>query len=279
MLNDTLQILNKYNIRLNRKKGQNYLVNRNIVLKILDNAKLSWDDTVLEIGPGLGTLTIPMAAEARKIIAVEQDQRIATVLTKRLNKSGISNVEVLVADATKIDFPGFNKVVSNLPYQISSPITFKILKHNFDFAILMYQLEFAERMVAKPGDSNYSRLSLMTNYCADVEMLFHVPREDFHPQPRISSAVIKLKPNKKVEVDNNLINVSRALFQHKKKKTRNALLDSFHEIAELDKTESKEMVGKLDQEMLDKRVLKLNPDEVLTLSRDIEYLLEINDFK
>lgn len=274
MLNDTLQILNKYNIRLNRKKGQNYLVNRDIVHKILDNAKLSSDDIVLEIGPGLGTLTIPMSAEARKIIAVEQDHRIATVLKKILNKSGISNVEVLVADATKMGFPEFNKVVSNLPYQISSPITFKILKHDFEFAILMYQLEFAERMVAKPGDSNYSRLSLMTNYCADVEMLFHVPREDFHPQPRISSAVIKLKPNKTVEVDECLIRVSRALFQHKKKKTRNALLDSFHEIADLDKKTAKDTVSNLDRELLDKRVIKLEPEEVLYISQQLKELLE-----
>lgn len=275
MLNDTLRILNKYNIRLNRKKGQNYLVNRNIVLKILDNAKLSWDDTVLEIGPGLGTLTIPMAAEARKIIAVEQDQRIATVLKKRLNKYGISNVEVLVADATKIDFPEFNKVVSNLPYQISSPITFKILKHDFELAILMYQLEFAERMVAQPGDSNYSRLSLMTNYCADVEMLFDVSREDFYPQPKISSAVVKLKPDKKVEVDECLIKVSRALFQHKKKKTRNALLDSFHEIADLDKKTAKETIAKLDSELLDKRVIKLESEEVLHISNQLKEFLEV----
>jgi 16S rRNA (adenine1518-N6/adenine1519-N6)-dimethyltransferase len=275
MLTDTLQILKKYNIRLSRKKGQNYLVNRNVILKILDHAELSSDDTVLEIGPGIGTLTIPMANAARKIIAVEQDQKIAAILNKRLKESGISNVEVIVEDATKIDFPKFNKVVSNLPYQISSPITFKILKHDFDFAILMYQLEFAGRMVARPGDSNYSRLSLMTNYCADVEMLFNVSREDFHPKPKISSAVIKLKPIKKVKVDECLIKVSRALFQHKKKKTRNALLDSFHEIADLDKKTAKETVAKLDSQLLDKRVIKLEPDEVLHISNQLKEFLEV----
>lgn len=275
MLTDTLQILKKYNIRLNKKKGQNYLINRNIVLKILDHAELSPDDTVLEIGPGIGTLTIPMASETGKIIAVEQDQKIAAILKKRLNESGISNVEVLIADATKIKFPKFNKVVSNLPYQISSPLTFKILKHDFDFAILMYQLEFAGRMVACPGDSNYSRLSLMTHYCADVEMLFEVSREDFYPPPKISSAVIKLKPDKKVEVDEFLIKVSRALFQHKRKKTRNALIDSLHEIADLDKKTRKEIVQKLDDELLDKRVVKLDPEEVLYISGQLKVLLEI----
>ncbi len=275
MLTDTLQILKKYHIRLNKKKGQNYLINRNIVLKILDHAELSSDDTVLEIGPGMGTLTLPMAGEAGKIIAIEQDQKIAAILKKRLNKSGISNVDVVVADATKIQFPQFNKVVSNLPYQISSPITFKVLQHDFDFGILMYQREFAGRMVANPGDSNYSRLSLMMHYCAHVEMLFDVPPEDFYPLPKISSSVIKLSPDRKVEVEEYLIKVSRAIFQHKKKKTRNALLDSFHEIADLDKKTAKEIVQKLDDELLNKRVIKLDPKEVLRISNQLEGLLEV----
>jgi 16S rRNA (adenine1518-N6/adenine1519-N6)-dimethyltransferase len=138
----------------------------------------------------------------------------------------------------------------------------------------MYQLEFAERMVAKPGDSNYSRLSLMLHYSADVEILFKIPPEAFYPQPKISSAVVKLSPNRKVELNDNLINVSRALFQHKRKKTRNALLDSFHEIADLNKIEAGKIVEKLDPDLINKRVLQLNPDEVLLLSRKLEYLLE-----
>lgn len=274
MIFDTLQILKKYHIKLDKRKGQNYLISRDVLLKILDKAILSPDDTILEIGAGIGTLTIPMASEVKKVMAIEQDPKVAGVLKKRLKQSKITNVEVLIGDATKIDFADFNKSVSNLPYQISSPITFKLLKYDFDFAVLMYQMEFARRMVAEPGDPNYSRLSLMINYCADVEMLFNVPPEDFYPQPKISSTVVKLNPNKKVELDKNLINVSRAIFQHKKKKTRNALLHSFHEIADMDKTEAKEIVAKLDQNLMDKRVLKLNPDDVLSLSRDIDDLLE-----
>lgn len=274
MISDTLQILKKYHIKLDKRKGQNYLIRRNILFKILEYAELSYDDNVLEIGPGIGTLTIPMASEAKRVIAIEQDPKIASILKKRIKQFEITNVDVITADATKIDFEEFNKVVSNLPYQISSPITFKLLKYDFDFAVLMYQLEFAKRMVALPGNSNYSRLSLMLSYCADVEMLFKVPPEDFYPQPKVSSAVVKLNPNRKVKMDNSLINVSRALFQHKRKKTRNALLDSFHEIGDLDKNEAKEVVEKLDQNLLDKRVLKLNPDEVLLLSQKLEYLIK-----
>lgn len=275
MLADTLKILKEHQIRLNKRKGQNYLINPQTLLKILNYADLSENDTVLEIGPGIGTLTIPMARKTEKIITIEQDPQIAAILEKRLLKLGISNVTVLMGDATKVDFPDFNKVVSNLPYQISSPITFKLLENDFDFAILMYQLEFAERMVAKPGNSNYSRLSLMLHFCADIEMLLKVPRDDFFPQPKISSALIKLTPNKKAEIDEFFKNITRALFQHKKKKTKNALLDSFHEIADVNKNTAKDIVSKMDSVLMTKRVVKLQPDEVMEISDELKYLMNL----
>lgn len=275
MLADTLKILKEHQIRLNKRKGQNYLINPQTLLKILNYADLSENDTVLEIGPGIGTLTIPMARKTEKIITIEQDPQIAAILEKRLLKLGISNVTVLMGDATKVDFPDFNKVVSNLPYQISSPITFKLLENDFDFAILMYQLEFAERMVAKPGNSNYSRLSLMLHFCADIEMLLKVPRDDFFPQPKISSALIKLTPNKKAEIDEFFKNITRALFQHKKKKTKNALLDSFHEIADVNKNTAKDIVSKMDSVLMTKRVIKLQPDEVMEISDELKYLMNL----
>jgi 16S rRNA (adenine1518-N6/adenine1519-N6)-dimethyltransferase len=104
MISETLQILKKYHIKLDKRKGQNYLIRQNILLKILDYAELSHDDTVLEIGPGIGTLTIPMACKVKKVIAIEQDQKIASVLKKRLKHSGITNLEFINADAIKFDF-------------------------------------------------------------------------------------------------------------------------------------------------------------------------------
>jgi 16S rRNA (adenine1518-N6/adenine1519-N6)-dimethyltransferase len=276
MLTETLKILKKNNIKLNKKKGQNYLINKQVLYNILDYADLSLNDTVLEIGPGIGTLTIPMASKSKKIIAIEQDHRIAAVLRKRLEELCISNVEVINADATKINFPEFNKVVSNLPYQISSPFTFKLLKYDFDFAILMYQLEYANRMTAMPGDSNYSRLSLMLSYCTDLKKLFEVPPDDFYPIPKISSAVIKLTPDQKVNPDKFLIKVSRALFQHKKKKASNALKDSFHEIADVDKKIAKNLINQLDNKLMEKRVVKLEPNEFREISNQLKLLLNIN---
>ena len=273
LVKETLKILKENDIRLNRRKGQNYLIDSNILQKIIDYADLSFEDTVLEIGAGIGTLTIPLAEHVKKVIAVEQDPKIAAVLSKRLQELNISNVEILVADAVKTDFPPFNKVVSNLPYKISSPITFRLLEYNFDFAILMYQLEFAERMIAKPGESNYSRLSLMMHFYGDIEMLFEVSKHAFFPNPKISSAVIRLVPNKKAEIDEFFVKTSRALFQHKKKKMRNALLDSFHEIAAVDKERAKEIVSKLDENLLSTRVVKLEPDEVMAISKELKEII------
>jgi len=274
LTNETLKILKGNNIRLDRRKGQNYLIDSNILSKIIQYSDISSEDVILEIGAGIGTLTLPLARKARKVIAVEQDPQISSILQKRLKELNISNVDLITADATRIDFPEFNKVISNLPYKISSPITFKLLKYDFDFAVLMYQLEFAQRMVAKPGNSNYSRLSLMLHFCADINLLFEVSKHCFFPEPKIASAVIKLVPNKKAEIDESFINTTRALFQHKKKKVKNALLDSFHEIADVDKKEAKEIVLKLDPQILGERVVKLNPQDVIKLSQELKLLIQ-----
>jgi 16S rRNA (adenine1518-N6/adenine1519-N6)-dimethyltransferase len=277
MLSETLKILNKEGIKLDKRKGQNYLVDKNVLSSIIQSADLSTKDIVLEVGAGIGNLTIPLAKNAGKVIAVEQDRTIASILIKRLKELQIANVEVIIGDATKIKFPKFNKVVANLPYKISSPITFKILKYDFEFAILMYQLEFAERMIAKPGDSNYSRLSVMINFYTYIEMLFKVSNNVFLPKPKVSSAVVKLTPKNEVDVDEFLSNVTRALFQHKRKKVRNALMDSFHEIGVLDKYERRDLLSKLDQEILNQRVINMDPKNIRKLSIEVERTIKEKD--
>jgi len=270
---ETLQLLKKYNIRLNKKRGQNYLINSQILSQIIDHAQLEETDTVLEIGAGIGTLTIPLSETAGKVIAVEQDPRIVQVLKDRLNGLNISNVEILEADATKIKFPFFTKVVANLPYQISSPITFKLLRQNFEWGILMYQLEFAQRMVAQSGESNYSRLSVIMHLCSQVKILFKVPREAFIPQPKISSAVIKLIPKKNPSVDGFFLKTCRALFQHKKKKAKKALLESFHEIAIKDKGTARDLISNINTHLIEEKVFKLTPDEILVISQELRELM------
>ena len=125
---ETLNLLKDNKIRLNRRKGQNYLIDENILKKIMNFTGLTKNDTVLEVGAGIGTLTIPLSHKSGKVIAIEHDNKISSILEKRLEDMDISNVSIINGDAVHIDFPEFNKVVSNLPYKISSPFTFKLLK-------------------------------------------------------------------------------------------------------------------------------------------------------
>jgi 16S rRNA (adenine1518-N6/adenine1519-N6)-dimethyltransferase len=248
-------------------------VNSSIRDRIIHKAELSAHDTVLDIGAGIGTLTIPLSEKAGRVVAIEQDHQIASILRERLEEKRIDNVDVLEGDATRLELPPFNKVVSNLPYQISSPITFRLLEYDFDFAILMYQLEFAERMVSKPGDSKYSRLSVMINLKANVERLFTVPKGAFLPPPRVSSAVVKLNPKKDVQQDEFLLKITRALFQHKRKKARKALLESFHEWAP-DKKIAKEVISRLDSELMDERPFQMEPEVIILISNQLKKLME-----
>jgi 16S rRNA (adenine1518-N6/adenine1519-N6)-dimethyltransferase len=273
MLSETLRILKQNGIKLDKRKGQNYLVNPDVLSKIIQRSELSKNDSVLEIGAGIGTLTIPLAKNAGKVYAVEQDRKVANVLRKRLEQLELDNVEVIVEDATKMDLPSVNKVVSNLPYQISSPITFKILENPFEMAVLMYQKEFAQRMVALPGDRNYSRLSVMMYLYSEVEILFQVSENDFFPKPKVASAVIKMQPKIDVDIDPFFVDVTRAMFQHKKKKIRNALIDSYHEIGDMDKSELKTIISQLDQTMMNDRVFKMSPEDLLKISGDIKNLV------
>jgi 16S rRNA (adenine1518-N6/adenine1519-N6)-dimethyltransferase len=274
---ETKQVLQQHEIRLNRKLGQNYLIDDFKRKKILNFASLTSNDVVLEIGPGIGTLTIPIAQQAKKVVAIEQDPRIAHILKERVEEEGLFNVEVMEADALKVDFPYFNKIVSNLPYQISSPITFKFLEYDFDLAVLMYQKEFAQRMNAPVGSKHYSRLSVMMHFKAQVKIVDNVSAQSFLPPPQVDSAVVKMIPLKIIETDDFFASVCRALFQHRRKKSSKSLRESFHEIGNFKKEDVKEILGELDSKMennfLEERVFKLSPEKILEISTSLKELL------
>ncbi len=276
----TKSILNQYGIKLNKNLGQNYLIDKNKRDQIISFAEISDEDIVLEIGTGIGTLTLELAKKAKKVIAIEQDANIANILSDRLKKEKIDNVEFINDDALNVDFPKFNKIVSNLPYQISSPITFKFLNYDFDLAILMYQKEFAERMNGEVGTKDYSRLSAMLYFKCNVETLTDVSAESFIPKPKIDSTVVKLTPKEnKISDDDFKIysNFTKALFQHRNKKIRNALIDSRHLICPLDKKEMKEKINAIDDEKLNEylklRVVAVKPEEILFLSKELNSIL------
>ena len=269
----TKSILSQNGITLNKNLGQNYLIDKNKRDQIIGFGEITKDDVVLEIGTGIGTLTIELAKKARKVIAIEQDTRICEILARRLEEEKIDNVDLINDDALKVDFPHFNKIISNLPYQISSPITFKFLDYDFDLAVLMYQKEFADRMNGEVGSKNYSRLSAMLYFKCDVEKLTDVSCESFIPKPQIDSTVVKLTPKEnRIPEDEFRIysRFTRALFQHRNKKIRNALIDSRHIINNIDKKVLKKRLNSIeDEELLDylkKRVVVLTPEEILYIS-------------
>ena len=273
--------MNQNGIKLNKNLGQNYLIDKNKRDQIINFGNVSKDDVVLEIGSGIGTLTIELAKKAKKVIAIEQDTKICEILARRLKQEKIDNVELINDDALKVDFPPFNKIISNLPYQISSPITFKFLDYDFDLAILMYQKEFADRMNGKVGTKDYSRLSAMLYFKCDVEKLTDVSSESFIPKPQIDSTVVKLTPKENKIPDEDFKTYSKftkALFQHRNKKIRNALIDSRHIISGIDKKVLKRNLNEIEDERLveylKKRVVVLDPEEILFISKELNPIFE-----
>jgi len=272
----TKSILDKNRIRLNKNLGQNYLIDQNKRDQIINFGNITKDDVVLEIGSGIGTLTIELAKRAKEVIAIEQDSNICKILSRRLKEEKIDNVELINEDALKIEFPKFNKIVSNLPYQISSPITFKFLDYDFDLAVLMYQKEFALRMNGEVGSKNYSRLAAMLYFKCNVEKLTDVSCESFIPKPKVDSTVIKLTPKESTVTNEDFecySKFTKALYQHRNKKIRNALIDSRHIVSNLDKKEIKKRLKSIENEelieYLSKRVIVLTPEEILFISKEL----------
>ena len=188
-------------------------------------AELDYSDTVLEIGPGLGFLTEPLARAVQKVIVIEKDKRLQKLLTEELK--GYANIDYIWADALEVKWPEFNKIVSNIPYSISAPLTFKLLDYDFKKAVLCYQKEFAEKMIAPPGSNEYGRLSVMVQYYFDVKLLEVVPRIAFHPQPKVNSAIVSLV-RKDVKRDPGFDSFIRELFRYPSKDVHNAVKFGFN---------------------------------------------------
>ncbi len=185
------------------KLGQHMLVNRAILNRILSYAELESDDVVLEVGCGTGNLTEALLSKA-KVIGIEKDPRLVALLEKRFAKHIASGKLLLIkGDALEVEFPPFSKFVSNIPYEISSPLIFKLLRHGFRLAVIMLQREFAERLVGED-----SRLGIISKAYCRAELLEIVDRENFRPVPMVDSAIVRLKPVPAIEVRN------RELFEH-----------------------------------------------------------------
>jgi len=209
--------------------GQNLLKNQGISMKIVQGCEIVGSDRVLEIGPGTGNLTVLMLPLCRSLTAVDIDQRMIAEVKKRCAMKGYNNLTAVISDAMKFDLPEFEILAANMPYQISSPFLFKLVnqleKHRFKRAVLMFQKEFSERLMASPGDKNYSRLSVNIKMFFKVTKVCDVGRKNFNPPPKVDSMVIKLEPRRDVPKINyrEWDSLLRILFSRKNRTLRSSL--------------------------------------------------------
>lgn len=186
-------------IPFEKSKGQHILKNPMLVETIVQKSGIKPTDVVLEIGPGTGNLTNKLLEVAKSVVAVEIDPRMVLELNRRFQGTSYSNrLKVIQGDVLKCDLPYFDICVANIPYQISSPLTFKLLSHRpvFRCAVIMFQREFAMRLVANPGDNLYCRLSVNAQLLARVNHLLKVGRNNFRPPPKVDSSVVRIEPRR-----------------------------------------------------------------------------------
>ncbi len=189
---DVRRLLRKYSVKPRKKRGQTFLTDPLVARRIVKQARLDRSDSVLEVGGGLGALTCNLARAAGHVYVIEIDRRLVTALRDIVQP--YSNVTIIEGDALRVKLPKTDKVVSNLPYSISSEITFRLLREcEFQVAILMYQKEFAARLTAEPCTSEYSRLTVNVSYEGVFEPLFEVPATAFYPQPSVDSVVLRAR--------------------------------------------------------------------------------------
>lgn len=229
---DVRKLLTERGIQIKKRLGQNFLIDRNVVDKIVAAAEILPEDVVLEIGPGVGGLTQALAQSGAHVVALEIDRELVALLEELF--SATPNVTIVASDALTADLhshvpPGGSlKVVANLPYYITSPLIMRLLEEGLPvrLAVLMVQSEVADRLVAAPGTKAYGALTVAVQYRAEVERVIKAPRTVFLPQPNVDSTVVKLRPRpypRPAADEALLFAVVKASFAQRRKTLRNAL--------------------------------------------------------
>ncbi len=242
ILEETQFIMKKYKIRANKSLGQNFLINQNVVDNIVGCSNITKDDLVIEIGPGLGTLTKELLEKAGKVICIELDKKMVKILTERFSlydNFELINNDVLQVKLNKIiseekEKHGYKsaKIVANLPYYITTPIIMKLLEDRLDLESItvMIQKEVADRLIATPGEKNTGAITYSVYYYATSEAILEVPNDSFIPEPEVTSKVIKLTLRKEppVEVKSKgvMFKIIKSAFMQRRKTLLNALTNT-----------------------------------------------------
>lgn len=247
----TKEVVDKHGFKFSKSLGQNFLIDDNVIDKILDGARLSEGDKIIEVGPGIGTLTREMGKVADKVVAIEIDKTLIPILKDTLDE--FENIEVVNQDILKVDVQGLVneklsggpvKLVANLPYYITTPIVMKFLEEDIPVTdiVVMVQKEVADRMNSGPGTKDYGALSIAVQYYCDTEIVAKAPRHMFIPQPNVDSTVIGLhvREEKKYKVDSEEVffKTVKAAFGQRRK----TLLNALGTLGFLDKDEIREVL-------------------------------------
>ena len=267
LLGETLHLIRKYRIRPKKRMGQSFCVDAELLKRMVRYSSVSGEDEVLEVGAGLGFLTEFLSETAKRVFAVEADPQLIKVLEDRFKER--SNIVIIKEDVLKTELPRFDKVVANPPYSISSPLIFKLLERDFKNATLTLQEDFAYRLVAQKGDSNYGRLTVMAYLKAETRILEHVPSTVFHPPPRVASAVVQIVPRKapfEVLDEKNFSDLVRDLFTQRRKKLKNAL-QTYVRRRRVEREEEKALIERMPY--LEARVYTLAAEEFGKLFNEV----------
>ncbi len=216
-------LLRAHRIRPKKRLGQNFMIDRNFLRLLCEYGDINRSDVVLEVGAGLGFLTRFLARKAKHVVAVEADARLIKILREEL--ADLENVELTEGDILRLETLRFNKVVSNPPFVISSPLLFWLFNRTFDCAILTLQEEFAKRLNAETGSKEYSRLTVSAYYRAEVELLASIPSCAFYPSPDVEAVAVRLKPRAppfRVVDEKVFHEVVQILFTQRNRLVRNA---------------------------------------------------------
>lgn len=278
-----MRLLKKYNFKCQKRWGQNFLIDQNILQIIVDSLQISKEEYILEIGTGIGTLTSALSSLTRKVISIEKDKKLAPILKESL--SPYNNIEIIFKDVMDYDLVNFfeeniikgrkvEKVVGNLPYYISLHLIRKILELNkcLKLAVFLVQKEVGERLIAKAGSKEYSILSIITQYYSWPEKIHLVPSTVFYPQPKVSSMIIRLNiyktPPINVGDEKLFFNVVKASFQQRRKRLINSLSNYFK--GDINKLEVENVLQKID-------IDKNRRGETLTLEEFAKLSIAIRD--
>ena len=252
-------------IRPSRKLGQNFLIDQRIASTVVSVAELDTSDTVLEPGAGYGTLTRLLGNRAGRVVAVEKDHRLAAHLRKEFESN--PSVLIIEGDVLRVRLPAFNKIVGTPPYTVSSKLILLLAKSKFDLASLVFQKEFGERLLAKPGTSDYGRLSITAQRSLTIQQITDISAGSFRPRPKVDSVLLRLTPRRSSSnLDEKPFEVLvRGLFNQRRRLVRSSLLRLLSK--EHGRDQALAILEKLS--VPEKRVYELTLDDLEILCRQL----------